>query len=57
VGQLIILPVWRHCYFRLPARPAGIVASLPHHVTQCGVGRQPIFFEDGADAVYRGPLA
>lgn len=34
-----------------------IVPGLPHHVTQRGHRREPIFFEDGDQAVYRDLLA
>jgi putative transposase len=34
-----------------------IVPGLPHHVTQRGNRREPIFFEDGDQEVYRDLLA
>jgi putative transposase len=34
-----------------------IVPDCPHHVTQRGNRREPIFFEDGDQEVYRGFLA
>jgi len=34
-----------------------IVPDLPHHVTQRGNRREPIFFEDGDQEVYRDLLA
>ena len=34
-----------------------IVPGFPHHVTQRGNRRQPIFFEDGDQEVYRDLLA
>jgi putative transposase len=34
-----------------------IVPGCPHHVTQRGHRREPIFFEDGDQDVYRGLLA
>jgi putative transposase len=34
-----------------------VVPGLPHHVTQRGNRREPIFFEDGDQEVYRGLLA
>ena len=40
------------------ARPARIVVpGAPHHVTQRGNRREPIFFEDGDQEVYRDLLA
>src|SRR5260370_27510688 len=34
-----------------------VVAGLPHHVTQRGNRREPIFFEDGDQDIYRDLLA
>ena len=34
-----------------------VVAGLPHHVTQRGNRRKPIFFEDGDQEIYRDLLA
>ena len=34
-----------------------VVPGLPHHVTQRGNRREPIFFEDGDQEVYRDLLA
>ncbi len=34
-----------------------VVPDHPHHVTQRGNRRQPIFFEDGDHALYRDLLA
>ncbi len=34
-----------------------VVPGLPHHVTQRGNRREPIFFEDGDQAIYRDLLA
>ena len=34
-----------------------VIPGLPHHVTQRGNRREPIFFEDGDQEVYRGLLA
>jgi putative transposase len=34
-----------------------IIPGLPHHVTQRGNRREPIFFEDGDQEVYRDLLA
>src|SRR5271165_4772535 len=34
-----------------------VVAGLPHHVTQRGNRREPIFFEDGDQEIYRDLLA
>ncbi len=34
-----------------------VVPDHPHHVTQRGNRRQPIFFEDGDYALYRDLLA
>ena len=34
-----------------------IVPGTPHHVTQRGNGRAPVFFEDGDYALYRDLLA
>lgn len=40
------------------ARLARVIApGLPHHVTQRGNRREPIFFEDGDQEVYRDLLA
>ena len=33
-----------------------VVSSLPHHVTQRGNRREPIFFEDGDQEIYRDLL-
>ncbi|MGB8535837.1 MAG: hypothetical protein WCD57_05450 [Acidobacteriaceae bacterium] len=30
-----------------------VVSGLPHHVTQRGNRREPIFFEDGDQEIYR----
>ncbi|RYF95242.1 MAG: transposase [Caulobacteraceae bacterium] len=38
-------------------RPRVVVPGLPHHVTQRGNRRQPIFFEDGDQRVYKFMLA
>jgi len=46
------------CYDARMARLARvIVPDCPHHVTQRGNRREPIFFEDGDQEVYRGLLA
>ena len=46
------------CYGVAMARHARIVVpGSPHHVTQRGNRREPIFFEDGDQAVYRDLLA
>jgi hypothetical protein len=37
-------------------RLARVVFGLPHHVTQHGNRREPIFFEDGDQEIYRGLL-
>jgi putative transposase len=37
--------------------PRIVVAHAPHHVTQRGNRREPIFFEDGDQDVYRDLLA
>src|SRR5450755_1385353 len=34
-----------------------VVPGLPHHVTQRGNRREPIFFEDGDQDIYRDLLA
>lgn len=34
-----------------------VIPGIPHHVTQCGNGRQRTFFEDGAYALYLDLLA
>src|SRR6201999_2701163 len=34
-----------------------VIAGLPHHVTQRGNRREPIFFQDGDQGVYRDLLA
>ena len=34
-----------------------VVAGIPHHVTQRGNRREPIFFEDGDQDIYRDLLA
>lgn len=34
-----------------------VIPGFPHHVTQRGNRRQPIFFESGEQAVYRDLLA
>jgi len=34
-----------------------VVSGLPHHITQRGNRREPIFFEDGDQEVYRDLLA
>ncbi|CAN7241341.1 hypothetical protein LJR219_000961 [Phenylobacterium sp. LjRoot219] len=40
------------------ARFARVIApGLPHHVTQRGNRRAPIFFEDGDQEIYRDLLA
>ena len=33
-----------------------VVSSLPHHVTQRGNRREPIFFEEGDHGIYRDLL-
>jgi putative transposase len=33
-----------------------VVSGLPHHVTQRGNRREPIFFEDGDQEIYRDLL-
>jgi hypothetical protein len=33
-----------------------VVSNLPHHVTQRGNRREPIFFEDGDQGIYRDLL-
>ena len=33
-----------------------VVSGLPHHVTQRGNRREPIFFEDGDEEIYRDLL-
>jgi putative transposase len=38
-------------------RPRIVVPELPHHVTQRGNRREPIFFEEGDQEVYRDLLA
>lgn len=46
------------CYASAMARLARVVApGLPHHVTQRGNRREPIFFEDGDQDIYRDLLA
>jgi putative transposase len=34
-----------------------VCPGLPHHVTQRGARREPIFFEDGDQDIYRDLLA
>jgi len=34
-----------------------VIPGLPHHVTRRGNRRQPIFWDDGDDALYRDLLA
>ncbi|MBV9568569.1 MAG: transposase [Hyphomicrobiales bacterium] len=41
----------------MPRTARIVVPTLPHHVTQRGNRRQPIFFEDGDYALYRDLLA
>jgi len=41
----------------MPRRAPIVVPNLPHHVTQRGNRREPIFFEDGDQDIYRDLLA
>ena len=46
------------CYLPSMARHARIIVpDFPHHVTQRGSRREPIFFEDGDQEIYRDLLA
>ncbi len=46
------------CHVLRMTRLARLVCpGLPHHVTQRGARREPIFFEDGDQDIYRDLLA
>jgi len=57
-GQEQYSPLFRPCYPARMARLARIVVpECPHHVTARGNRREPIFFEDGDQAIYADLLA